>query len=423
MKTGNLSLDQAPPEDIPFRFFLSAPLFGILAGLLISLKGLEIFSTTWSPATIALAHLLVLGRLAFVMLGALYQMIPVLVGGSVPWLSLARPLHGGLVAGVLSLVGGFIFAWSHLLLIGAFLLFFALAIFIIQICAAVFRNVGHTPAVLAIRISIISLALTIILGLFMAGAFAGFWTNPFNRVALKSIHLVLGLGGWVSPLIMGIAFPVLSMFYLAPIAPARRVRSLIYFTALAMALYCLILALEPDFIPAPLGLIPPGLALSFFSFETFRLLRNRKRKITDSTLRFWQYGLVCLPFVPLPVAAYPWTGDDTVFFLAGIFFLFGFALPVTAGMLYKIVPFLVWFHRFSSLLGQPNVPLLKDILPDSLARLDFYFSLAAFLLLAAGIIFQTNYLIRPGGIAFIFASALLFKNMVRAIYIKRPPDP
>ena len=39
MKTGGLSLDQAPAEDIPLRFFISAPIFSILAGLMIFLKG------------------------------------------------------------------------------------------------------------------------------------------------------------------------------------------------------------------------------------------------------------------------------------------------------------------------------------------------------------------------------------------------
>ena len=34
MKTGGLSLDQAPAEDISLRFFISAPIFGILAGLM-----------------------------------------------------------------------------------------------------------------------------------------------------------------------------------------------------------------------------------------------------------------------------------------------------------------------------------------------------------------------------------------------------
>ena len=58
MKTGGLSLDQAPAEDIPLRFFISAPIFGILAGLMVLLKGNFMFFNTWMPETVALTHLL-----------------------------------------------------------------------------------------------------------------------------------------------------------------------------------------------------------------------------------------------------------------------------------------------------------------------------------------------------------------------------
>ena len=85
MKTGGLSLDQAPAEDIPLRFFISAPIFGILAGLMVLLKGNLLFSNTWMPETVALTHLLTLGWMGSVMFGALNQMIPVLVGGIVPF--------------------------------------------------------------------------------------------------------------------------------------------------------------------------------------------------------------------------------------------------------------------------------------------------------------------------------------------------
>ena len=57
MKTGGLSLDQAPAENIPLRFFLSAPIFGILAGLIVFLKGNLLFPNTWMPETVAPTHL------------------------------------------------------------------------------------------------------------------------------------------------------------------------------------------------------------------------------------------------------------------------------------------------------------------------------------------------------------------------------
>ena len=127
MKTGGLSLDQAPAEDIPLRFFISAPIFGILAGLMVLLKGNLLFSNTWMPETVALTHLLTLGWMGSVMFGALYQMIPVLVGGIVPFPKLSRMLHTILIPAILLMVSGFF--WNHSWMLKASLILLFPAIF------------------------------------------------------------------------------------------------------------------------------------------------------------------------------------------------------------------------------------------------------------------------------------------------------
>ena len=68
-----VSLDQAPPEDIPFRFFLTAPIFGVMAGLLIAFNGESLFSSSWDLEIVALTHVITLGWLASIMIGAFYQ--------------------------------------------------------------------------------------------------------------------------------------------------------------------------------------------------------------------------------------------------------------------------------------------------------------------------------------------------------------
>ena len=133
MKTGGLSLDQATAENIPLRFFISAPIFGILAGLMVLLKGNLLFSNTRMPETVALTHLLTLGWMGSVMLGALYQMIPLLVGGIVPFPRLSRVLHTILIPAILLIVSGFF--WNHLWMLKASLalLFPTILLFLLQL--------------------------------------------------------------------------------------------------------------------------------------------------------------------------------------------------------------------------------------------------------------------------------------------------
>ena len=44
-----LSFEQAPPFAAPFRFFLTAPLFPLLAGVLLLVGGGETLVSRWAP--------------------------------------------------------------------------------------------------------------------------------------------------------------------------------------------------------------------------------------------------------------------------------------------------------------------------------------------------------------------------------------
>ena len=59
-----LSFDQAPPFAAPFRFFVTAPFFALIAGVLLAVLGPEAFSSRWTPGALALAGLALLGACA-----------------------------------------------------------------------------------------------------------------------------------------------------------------------------------------------------------------------------------------------------------------------------------------------------------------------------------------------------------------------
>ena len=83
MKTDGLQLQYLPPLRIPFRFFISAPLFGILSALLLLGSSAGGWPSRWAPEIMAATHLLTLGFMATVMLGALFQVLPVLSGHTI----------------------------------------------------------------------------------------------------------------------------------------------------------------------------------------------------------------------------------------------------------------------------------------------------------------------------------------------------
>ena len=416
-----LSLDQAPPEDIPFRFFLSAPIFGILAGLMIAFYGLDIFTSNWDFATIGLTHLITLGWLAMIMFGAMYQMIPVLVGGSVKFVPAARFVHAVFLLGVLLLVLGFAClgsAYSHLandlFYVAGWSLAASITVFFLQVLVAVLNvSAKDRPTIPAMRISIVSLAITMVLGILFVGNFSGWWVLPFGRVSLMGTHITFGLFGWVGTLIMGVGFHMIPMFYLTPTFPIETAHRILRLHTISLVLIPLVLLTNLSELMVIVAAAPMVIGSGLFMAQIFRLIHERKRKIVDSTLRFWQSGIIFLPISVLVILVHLlyYLPFGAVSF--GIFFIVGTALTLTNGMLFKIAPFIIWFHRYSNLIGIAEVPLLKDIVDDRTARKQWKLVTLSIVILGLAVVLQEDILVRTGGLLFAISSIMLQYILVK----------
>ncbi len=420
MKTSNLSLDQAPPEDIPFRYMLTGPSFGMLAGIILAIFGDNMFITAWSLDTVALTHTITLGWLTMIMIGAFYQMVPVLVGGHVPWTDLARKIHFLLTAGILSLVIGLLTWFIPLMVVAVTLLAAGLTGFIVQLSVALFKVKANKPAIYAMRISVISLSVTMVAGVLMVGLLYDWWYVPIDRAGLKYLHMTTGLLGWVSLLIIGVSFHVIPMFYLTKAFADRTAYLIIALITVS------IIALSIGFLVTPdrhwmIGAgLPALLGILIFVGSILKLLWQRQRKMVDTTLRFWKLGLASLIpavfIVPVDLFRY----DETVGYLFGIVFLLGFAVAITNGMLYKIIPFLVWLHRFSSLVGKIKTPSMKDIIGDKPARIQFFVFCLSLLTIILSVIFDVDIVMRSGGLLWTVSSFLLLFQLVKGVRIQPP---
>jgi hypothetical protein len=218
MNPVGLSLEQAPPFDAPLRFFLTAPLFLVLAAMVLLWHGPDFFISRWLPAPLALTHLLTLGFMAQVMLGALLQMLPVVIGVTVPhpqWI--AALIHLPLTLGTLTLAGAFLFGNPLGFQIASGLLGLGFGVALIAFNLAVWRAPVTSGMVIAVRCALGGLLVTVMLGLLLGGFFG--WGLSLPVVAITTLHAVWGLIGWTVLLVAGIADQVVPMFHITPAYP------------------------------------------------------------------------------------------------------------------------------------------------------------------------------------------------------------
>jgi len=429
MNTTFLSLEQTPPLSVPFRFFLTAPLFGLLASLLLLYDGSALLSNRWHPITLALTHLVTLGFITMVMFGAILQLLPVLTASSVPHpILVSTILHFSLSLGTLSLASGFVMGGTWLMVCAIILLGFSFIGFIGVVTYSLIRVKGQSPSIIAMRFALGALAVNVVLGIGLGMLFGLGVVLPLP-MALTHLHLTWGFVGWIGLLIIGIAFAVVPMFQITPQYPPSLTRWLVPLIFLTLLIWTPLYILAhinklPTIVPQLLmGLI--GLGLSVFALATLNIQAHRLRKLPDVTLNFWRIGLI-----GLLLSVIVWTigilwsdlATNPLYpILLGIFFIAGFVLPVIQGMLYKIVPFLIWLHlqnrqlEILEVISMVKTPNMKQIIPDRLARRQFWLYLIAIGFTIAAVLW--NSFVYVAGIALACSFLFLGYNLYRALWL------
>jgi len=88
----------------------------------------------------------------------------------------------------------------------------------------------------------------------------------------------------------------------------------------------------------------------------------------------------------------------------------------TLGQLYKIVPFLVWTHRFAPRMGKERVPLLKDLYPLPLAMAGFVALLAGLVSATVGILAGWLPLVQVGFGLCLAGTVVAAINLIRVVF-------
>lgn len=416
-----LNLQQAPPISVPFRFFLSAPLFGLLAAAVMLWQGPDLFASRWSVATLAATHLITLGFMTMVMVGAMMQMLPVLAGAPVPRPKLVSAIiHPLLVLGTLMLASGFLFALPQLLQSAVVLLGTGLTVFFGSMLLTLSRVRNPSATIVAMWLASIAFGITLMLGLTLG--YSHGWGAPLASLALRDLHPAWGLVGWTGLLVVGVAYQIVPMFQMTPNYPRWLTHGLTVGAFIVLVLWSLA---QWQGVGVLVWLRVASVCLLVFAFGVFAVItlnlqKRRRRRLPDVTLEFWRAGMVFLLLAALlwlsrqlPVLAF--AQSDV---LLGVLVIGGAAVSFISGMLYKIMPFLTWFHLQALPASGQTLPNMKAILPEKAQRRQLRLHLAAVGLLIAAALWPALFAY-PAALSFGAAMILLMANLVSVIRVYR----
>jgi len=418
----NLSFEQTPPISVPFRFFLTAPWFGVAAGLLLAWLGPGALESRWSPGALALSHLLTAGFMLQVMCGALLQFIPVATGGNVwqpRWV--ASLVHPAIAIAALCLVAGFARSQPLLFQIAVPLFVVGLGGFIVVVVFSLLGTPAHGMTIQVLRLALAGLAVTLILGVARASALgwqAGFQAD-WPLLAISNVHAAWGLGAWALMLVVGVSYLVVPMLQLTPSYPLWLTRLVPFGIFLATILWSSQLLPDSELRQAWLSAAMLGAMLlaALYAGTTLSLQARRRRRLSDVTLLFWRGAMLTLLGLVaswIAMEVFPDLGEHPrAPVWLGVLALPGVFVSIISGMLYKIMPFLNWLHlqRLGGLKFAP--PNIKQMLPERNMRQQLMLHFGSLMLLLGAVLWPP--LTALAGLAFAASCLWLEWNLVGAV--------
>lgn len=369
---GGMAGSRGVPLAVLLSFLLTGVCAAALFGLLLPWVAPEAVQAPDFPHVLALVHLVTLGWLTMTIMGASLQLTPVMIVAplrATRFLSWQYPVYTG---GVVLLLGGFWWMRPWLLAIGGIVIVLAVLHYVVVLSITLLHATTRPLTLRFLAASLLYLCLVVGLGLTAAlNMQFGFLEAGTDR--LLSIHLTLGVLGWLSSLLMGVSYTLVRLFALAHGHDDRLGR--VIFVLLQVS----IVGLALGFLISWLALILLGggvliVTALLFAYDFWCMFRTRHRKLLDVTQYHSMAAVVyfCL-VVPAGIAsvAFGWQ-QPAIFAALGMAALVGWLGQSIIGYLYKIVPFLVWHTRYGPLVGREKVPLMRELVHERWAWLSWW---------------------------------------------------
>ena len=408
-----ISQDFAPPFKLIAPFFILGSLFYLISSFFIFTFSVENLSFLDSQV-LGFVHLFLLGFIMMIIFGAMAQLVPVVLEVGHFGVELFYSIWPLLLIGTLLMVLGFLFS-PALLPYGGVVVLTAMMIFVMEIFMTISKVPKLTLVMSSILISNTFLFFGIIFGLLMALGYAG--TIEVDISTLLTSHIYLVIGGYISITIMGLSIVLVPMFTLSHGFSMRPLEISISLMSLGVVLVVIasffkLTALEY------IGYLLSAISMIFYFYLIYIIYKTRPRKENDVYAISLFFSYISMLVAIVLGILYFVTLSEVFILASGWLLFFGFFGFLITGHIYKIIPFLVWFERFSPLVGKQKVPMLADMVPYKSSQAQFVFSAVGVVIITFAILFQSNILVGAGASFLVVGAGAFVRSVFYMINFK-----
>ncbi|MFI5136989.1 MAG: hypothetical protein ACHQIM_04125 [Sphingobacteriales bacterium] len=328
------------------------------------------------PQILAITHIAALGWGTMIILGASYQLIPVvleteLYSEKLAWISFSLFLPG-----MIALIYSFwIFIPGIHMQCGAVLLLAAVILFTVNVYLTAKKKKQQTIHEDFIFTACLCLCFTAALGTALVYNF----TVPVfaqDQLHFLKIHAHLGVAGWFLLMIIGVSSKLVPMFLVSSYQKTRLLSYSYYFIVSALLLfladsYFSGLNYRTYFI-ALIG--AAGVACYLIFIVKCFLFRMRKKIDLPMMSTFFSFILLTVAILTIPFIIYYHLKNNPVSIryslIYGVLLFMGWITALILGQTFKTLPFIVWVKHYEHLTGKVKTPMPADLFKNSLLKIQ-----------------------------------------------------
>jgi hypothetical protein len=408
-----ISQEFAPPFKLIAPFFILGAFFYLAASLF--LFGFDAESLSFlNPQVISFVHIFLLGFIMMTIFGAMAQLVPVVLEVGHFGVELFYAIWPLLLIGTLLMAFGFIFSPS-LLPYGGVVVLISMMIFVGEIFLTILKVKKFNIVMSSVLISNTFLFFGIIFGLLMALGYAGTIEIEIHSLLIGHIYLVIG--GYITITLMGLSVVLLPMFGLSHGFSLKPLHQSLFMMSTGVIFVVLYSLFDWKF-SEYLGYFLSIYALFIYFYQVYTIYKTRARKENDIYAKSLFFSYISLLVSLVLGIVYLFNGYEPLLLTTLWILFFGFFGFAITGHVYKIIPFLVWFERFSPLVGKEKVPMLVDMVPEKSSQAQFVFSAIGVLLVAFALLMQSTLFLSAGASFLVVGALALVRSILYMINFK-----
>ncbi|MGG1519991.1 hypothetical protein ABE504_31690 [Paenibacillus oryzisoli] len=406
------------------------PLLFIATGILsfVGFHVLSLFSLgTWigqpprNPEGWFRIHLLVLDWGTMIAMGAVYQLMDVVLQRKLYSRKLGYVHYACFLGGSTVLLIGFLCLEVSWIAAGAVTAWTGICLFAWNIGQTMRLTAKWNAITISAACAAGYLVATGVLGMMMGVDFVHpIWGGIHDR--LLAAHIWMGTVGWFGLLITGFSYKMLPMFYLSHGESTKRPRIIVLLWNAATLLGALHFLMNGPAYLMGITLVLILAALILYEIHIRDIRQHRHKGSPGSGILWTVYCtrglLVFAGFLVVRWLVNPdLFGNARFLSLTGWLYLYGWVALTILGYLSKIVPFLWWTHKYGPLAGTRKVPVMNDLINDRYVKYGMAGMCGGLLLILAGLAMNGIPLVGIGG-CLLSVCSLLYMSLIARVFTR-----